>query len=57
VVTVVLVGVLLGLLAWQRVRQQEIARCLDDGGSWTGGIRASCVPGRPVILRRDLHRT
>ena len=57
VVTVLLVVGLAGLFAWQRVRQEEVARCLEGGGSWPGGIRASCIPGRPVILQRDLHRT
>jgi hypothetical protein len=49
-------AVLATLLTWQWSRDKDIARCLENGGRWTGGLQARCVRGPPIILRRDLHR-
>jgi hypothetical protein len=56
-IVVAIVAVLAALLSWQWHRDHEIARCLDEGGRWTGGLRAACVPAPSIILHRDLHRT
>ena len=49
------VVVLIALLAWQYLRQREIARCLEKGGTWDGAS-SRCVPAGP-ILQRDIYRS
>lgn len=49
--------VLLALVAWQQIRRQEVARCLESGGMWDGpSSRCLPKPSAP-ILQRDLYRT
>ncbi|MCL4766318.1 MAG: hypothetical protein KJZ80_08805 [Hyphomicrobiaceae bacterium] len=48
-------AVLLALLAWQLVRQRQMASCLASGGVWDGP-NSRCVPASP-ILQRDIYRS
>jgi hypothetical protein len=49
------VAVLIALLGWQYVRQREIARCLEAGGTWDGP-NSRCAPAGP-ILQGDIYRS
>ncbi len=56
----IVVGVIfavLALVAWQQMRQREIARCIASGGVWDGA-NSRCVrdPSGP-ILQRDIYRS
>ena len=56
ILAVSLGAVLLVLLAWQAVRQRQLAACVESGGTWDGA-RSRCLVPPPVILQRDLHRS
>ena len=51
------IAILLTLLAWQQLRQRQIADCAASGGAWDGP-NSRCVP-KPTgpILQRDIYRS
>lgn len=54
-VVVVAVLVLIALMGWQYLRERQMARCLETGGTWDGP-NSRCVPSGP-ILQRDIYRS
>lgn len=56
-VAITSVAILVGLLQWQRHRNQLVNACVQSGGIWNGtASKCTPMPGGP-LLQRDLRRS
>jgi hypothetical protein len=54
--TILMTGIVLGLLYWQEQRYSVLNACHASGGAWDGG-RNLCRPKPAIYLERGLKRS
>ena len=57
IISLIVVLVLVGLMTWQRHREEQMQACLADGRVWNGPQSRCETPRLSPILKRALERS